>query len=194
MSRDNRTVGRFDLVGIPPAPRGVPQIEVTFDIDANGITHVSAKDLGTGKEQKIKIESSSGLSKEEVEKMTRDASAHAEEDKKKREVVEAHNRLDNLIYATEKSLKDLGEKVSVEEKKKVEDALATAKEALKKEDAEALKKAEEELTQASHKIAEEMYKQASSKAQGSGSAQEEKPSEKKNDDAVDAEYKVEDDK
>ncbi len=189
MARDNRTVGRFDLVGIPPAPRGVPQIEVTFDIDANGITHVSAKDLGTGKEQKIKIESSSGLSKEEVEKMTRDASAHAEEDKKKREVVEAHNRLDNLIYATEKSLKDLGEKVSADEKKKVEDALAAAKEALKKEDVEALKKAEEELTQASHKIAEEMYKQASAKG-----AKEEKPAQGKQDEAVDAEYKVEDDK
>ena len=194
MARDNRTVGRFDLVGIPPAPRGVPQIEVTFDIDANGITHVSAKDLGTGKEQKIKIESSSGLSKEEVEKMTRDAEAHAEEDKKKREVVEAHNRLDNLIYATEKSLKDLGEKVSADEKKKVEDAIASAKEALKKEDVEALKKAEEELTQASHKIAEEMYKQASAKSQGSDGAKEEKSSQGKNDEAVDAEYKVDEDK
>ena len=195
MARDNRTVGRFDLVGIPPAPRGVPQIEVTFDIDANGITHVSAKDLGTGKEQKIKIESSSGLSKDEVEKMTRDAAAHAEEDKKKREVVEAHNRLDNLIYATEKSLKDLGEKVSADEKKKVEDAIAAAREALKKEDAEALKKAEEELTQASHKIAEEMYKQASAKAQGSAhTGPDKEQAGKKNDDTVDAEYKVEDDK
>src|SRR3989338_388391 len=156
MAENNRTLGRFDLLGIPPAPRGVPQIEVTFDIDANGIVHVSAKDLGTGKEQKISIESSSGLSKEEIEKMTKDAEAHADEDRQQKEVVETRNRLDTLIYSTEKSLNDLGDKVSQDEKKKVEEALAKAKEALKSQDVPEIKKAEEELTAASHKIAEEM--------------------------------------
>ncbi len=198
MASGNRTLGRFDLVGLPPAPRGVPQVEVTFDIDANGITHVSAKDLGTGKEQKIRIESSSGLSKEEVEKMTKDAAAHAEEDKKQRELVETRNRLDNLVYSVEKSLKDLAEKISADEKTKVEEALAKAKEALKANDASVLKTAEEELTAASHKIAEEMYKKTSSQGQGpnggasagGGSAS----GGKKEDEPVDAEYKVEDDK
>lgn len=195
MAEDNRTLGRFDLVGIPPAPRGIPQIEVMFDIDANGITHVSAKDLGTGKEQKIRIESSSGLSKEEVEKMTKDAQAHAEEDHKKKEMVEAANHLDNLIYSTEKSLKDIGDKVSSEEKQKVEEALAKAKEALKSKEVETLKRASEELMKASHKVAEEMYKSASAKkgAQEDKSAQGGK-SGKDGDDVVDAEYKVEDDK
>jgi molecular chaperone DnaK len=192
MAENNRTLGRFDLVGIPPAPRGVPQIEVTFDIDANGITHVSAKDLGTGKEQKIRIESSSGLSKDEVERMTKDAQAHSDEDKKRREAVEAHNRLDTLIYTTEKSLKDLGEKVSADDKKKVEEALTKAKEALKSPDVAALKKAEEELTAASYKIAEEMYKQSASKAQAGGAAPGGKSGGKE--DVMDAEYKVEDDK
>ncbi|MGH7197905.1 MAG: molecular chaperone DnaK [Candidatus Omnitrophota bacterium] len=192
MAENNRTLGRFDLVGIPVAPRGVPQIEVTFDIDANGITHVSAKDLGTGKEQKIRIESSSGLSKDEVERMTKDAQAHSEEDKQKREVVEAHNRLDTLVYSTEKSVKDLGEKVSEADKKKVEEALSKAKEALQSKDAAVLKKAEEELTAASHKIAEEMYKQSASKAQPGGDAKSGKGGGKE--DVMDAEYKVEDDK
>ncbi|MBI2094666.1 MAG: molecular chaperone DnaK [Candidatus Omnitrophica bacterium] len=192
MAEYNRTLGRFDLVGIPPAPRGVPQIEVTFDIDANGIVHVSAKDLGTGKEQKIRIESSSGLSKEEIERMTKDASAHAEEDRKKKETVEARNRLDTLVYSTEKSLKDLGEKVSAEEKKKVEEAIAAAKEALDSSDPATIKKAEENLTAASHKIAEEMYKNAASKAQPSGPQAE--GGQDKKEDVVDAEYKVEDDK
>ncbi len=201
MAEDNRTLGRFDLVGIPPAPRGVPQIEVTFDIDANGITHVSAKDLGTGKEQKIRIESSSGLSKDEVEKMTKDAQSHAEEDKKKRELVEARNRLDNLIYAAEKSLKDVGDKVSAEDKKKIEEALEKAKEALKSKETSELKKAEEELTAASHKIAEEMYKAASQKSaagastdSSSGESGPGAKDKKAGDEPVDAEYKVEDDK
>ncbi len=197
MAQDNRALGRFDLVGLPPAPRGIPQIEVTFDIDANGIVHVSAKDLGTGKEQKIRIESSSGLSKEEIEKMTKDASSHAEDDKKKRELVEARNRLDTLIYSTEKSLKDLGEKVSEDERKKVEAAAVKAKEALSSQDVSAIKKAEEELMSASHKIAEEMYKQASAKAQAQGGpkgpADAGAQGEKK-DDVQDAEYKVEDEK
>jgi molecular chaperone DnaK len=193
MASGNRTVGRFDLVGIPPAPRGVPQIEVTFDIDANGITHVSAKDLGTGKEQKIKIESSSGLSKEEIEKMTKDAAAHAEEDKKQRETVEAKNRLDNLIYQVEKSMKELGDKISADEKTKVESAVTQAKEALASNDSAAIKKAEEELMQASHKIAEEMYKKSSAQgaqAQGTEGA----PAGAGKEDVVDAEFKVEDDK
>ena len=194
MAEYNRTLGRFDLVGIPPAPRGVPQVEVTFDIDANGIVHVSAKDLGTGKEQKIRIESSSGLSKEEVEKMTKDAQAHAEEDKKKKELVESRNRLDTLIYSTEKSLSELGEKVSQEDKKKVEDAIGQAKEALKSDQIETLKTAEKELTSASHKIAEEMYKQASAKAQGPGGQKPADGSSEAKEEAVDAEYKVEDDK
>ncbi len=191
MAADNRTLGRFDLVGIPSAPRGVPQIEVTFDIDANGITHVSAKDLGTGKEQKIKIESSSGLSKEEIEKMTKDAQAHAEEDKKKREAIEARNRLDNMIYQSEKSLKELAEKVSEADKKSVEDAIAKAKEALTSNDASVLKKAEEELNKATHKIAEEMYKHAGAKAGAQGG---QAAGAGAKDDTVDAEYKVEDDK
>ena len=195
MASGNRTLGRFDLVGIPPAPRGVPQVEVTFDIDANGITHVSAKDLGTGKEQKIKIESSSGLSKEEIEKMTRDAAAHADEDKKKREVIDARNHLDSLIYSTEKSLKEIGDKFSEDEKKKVEEALAEAKKSLTSEDAAVIKKAEEALNAVSHKIAEEMYKQASAKAgaaggQGAGGAQASDAKE----DVQDAEYKVDEDK
>ena len=196
MAEYNRTLGRFDLVGIPAAPRGVPQIEVTFDIDANGITHVSAKDLGTGKEQKIKIESSSGLSKEEVERMTKDAAAHAEEDKKKKEAVEARNHLDSLIYSTEKSMKDLGDKITAEDKTKVDAALLKAKEALNSGDAETIRKAQEELTQASHKIAEEVYKNASAKAQGAGAAPSGEGDGAKagKDDAVDAEYKVEDDK
>ncbi len=195
MAADNRTLGRFDLVGIPAAPRGVPQVEVTFDIDANGIVHVSAKDLGTGKEQKIRIESSSGLSKEEVERMTKDAQAHAEEDKKKREAVEARNHLDSLVYSTEKTLKELGEKVTEDEKKKVNDALEKAKEALKGTDTEAMKKAEQELMTASHKIAEEMYKQAGAKQSGAaGQGPNTQEAGNAKEDVVDAEYKVEDDK
>lgn len=192
MAADNRTLGLFNLEGIPPAPRGLPQIEVTFDIDANGIVHVSAKDLGTGKEQKIRIESSSGLSKEEVQKMTRDAEAHAAEDKKKRETIEAKNRLDGLVYQTEKSLGELGDKISGDDRKKVEDAIASAKEALKGEDTPAIQKAEQALTAASHKIAEEMYKKAGASAAEAGTASgAETP---KKEDVVDAEYKVEDDK
>ena len=195
MAKDNRTLGRFDLVGIPSAARGVPQIEVTFDIDANGITHVSAKDLGTGKEQKIRIESSSGLSKEEVERMTKDAQAHAEEDKKQRELIEARNHLDALVYSSEKSMNELGDKISSDEKKKVEDALAKAKEALKGSDADAIKQANTELTSASHKIAEEMYKKASAEQQSAGpGAGHEENGPKAKEDVQDAEYKVEDEK
>ena len=161
MADQNRTLGRFDLVGIPAAPRGVPQIEVTFDIDANGIVHVSAKDLGTGKEQHIQITSSSGLSDEEIEKMVKDAEANAAADKAKREGVDARNEADSLIYATEKSIKDLGDKVDGAEKQKVEDAIAALKQALQGDNVEEIKAKTEELKQSSYKIAEELYKQQS---------------------------------
>ena len=166
MADQNRTLGRFDLVGIPAAPRGVPQIEVTFDIDANGIVHVSAKDLGTGKEQHIQITSSSGLSDEEIEKMVKDAEANAAADKAKREGVDARNEADSLIYATEKSIKDLGDKIDGAEKQKVEDAIAALKQALQGDNVEDIKAKTEELKQSSYKIAEELYKQ-----QGAAGAQ-----------------------
>ncbi|MDR2588724.1 MAG: molecular chaperone DnaK [Spirochaetales bacterium] len=170
MAKDNRTLGRFDLADIPPAPRGVPQIEVTFDIDANGILHVSAKDLGTGKEQKIRIESSSGLKEDEIKRMVREAEERAEEDHKTRENIEARNEADNLIYATEKSLKDYGEKVSSEDKKKIEEAVSDLKGVLASADAEAIKTKSEALKQASYKLAEEVYKQAQSQGAAPGGA------------------------
>ena len=157
MARDNKTLGNFELTGIPPAPRGVPQIEVTFDIDANGIVHVSAKDLGTGKEQSIRITASSGLSKEEIDKMVRDAEAHAEEDKRKREVIEARNHADSMVYSTEKSLKEFGDKIDAVEKGNIENKIAELKKLMEGEDAEAIKKATDELAQAAHKLAEAMY-------------------------------------
>ncbi|MBI1976065.1 MAG: molecular chaperone DnaK [Candidatus Omnitrophica bacterium] len=175
MAAGNRTLGRFDLVGIPPAPRGMPQIEVTFDIDANGILHVSAKDMATGKEQKIRIESSSGLSKDEVEKMTQEAAAHADEDKKKRELIDARNHLDNLVYSTDKMLKEHGGKISIEDRKKLQDAIDEARLKLDSEDLAQLKKSEENLTQAAYKLSEEMYKEAAAKQQqqqpGGGASQ-----------------------
>ena len=136
MAAGNKTLGRFELVGIPPAPRGVPQIEVTFDIDANGIVSVSAKDLATSKEQSIKITASSGLSKEEIDRLIREAETHADEDKKKKDLVEARNHADALIYSTEKSLKDLGEKVDAETRRKVEEAIGPLKKAIEGEDAD----------------------------------------------------------
>ncbi|MBN2509851.1 MAG: molecular chaperone DnaK [Spirochaetales bacterium] len=166
MANQNRTLGRFDLVGIPPAPRGVPQIEVTFDIDANGIVHVSAKDMGTGKEQKIRIESSSGLSESEIEKMVKDAELHADEDKKEREKVEVRNEADSLVYATEKSLKDYGDKVSSDEKAAIEKAIADVRSSLESGTVEEIKANLETLKQASHKLAEEIYKQQASGAAG----------------------------
>jgi len=168
MAGDNKTLGNFELTGIPPAPRGVPQVEVTFDIDANGIVHVSAKDLGTGKEQSIRITASSGLSKEEIDKMVRDAESHASEDKQKRELIEARNHADSLIYSTEKSLKEFGDKVDAGEKEKIEDGIAKLKKAMEGNDAAAIKSATEELTQASHKLAEAVY----SHAQQAGAGQE----------------------
>lgn len=197
MASDNRTLGRFELTDIPPAPRGVPQIEVTFDIDANGIVHVSAKDKATGKEQSIRIEASSGLSKEEIEKMQQQAKEHEEEDKKKKELIESRNKLDTLVYSTEKAVKDYGEKVNDEEKEKISKAVEKAREALKKDDADAIKKAQEELTQASHKLSEEIYKDMQAKAQqgqqgapgGQGGASSEE-GEKSEEDVVEADYKV----
>ena len=171
MAAENKTLGNFDLVGIPAAPRGVPQIEVTFDIDANGIVHVSAKDMGTGKEQHIQITSSSGLSKEEIDRMVKDAEAHADEDKKQREAVDVKNEADSLIYATEKTLKDLGDKVDGAEKQKVEDAVAELKKAVEGGNTEEIKSKTAALKQASYKIAEEVYKQqGASGAQGAAGA------------------------
>ena len=164
MADGNKTLGRFELVGIPPAPRGVPQIEVTFDIDTNGIVNVSAKDQATGKEQSIQITASSGLSEEEIDKLVKDAELHAEDDKKKRELVDARNTADALIYSTEKSIKDLGDKVDSETKSKVETAIEPLKKAMQGEDAAEIKRLSEELTQASHKLAEAMYKKASQEA------------------------------
>ena len=161
MAAGNKTLGRFELVGIPPAPRGVPQIEVTFDIDANGIVNVSAKDQATGKEQSIQITASSGLSKEEIDKLVKDAELHADDDKKKRELVDARNSADALIYSTEKSLKEMGDKVDAETKSNIEAAIEPLKKAIEGEDTEEIKRLSEALTQASHKLAEAMYQQAS---------------------------------
>ncbi len=168
MAANNKTLGRFELVGIPPAPRGIPQIEVTFDIDANGIVNVSAKDQATGKEQSIQITASSGLSKEEIDGLVKDAEMHAEEDKKKKELVEARNSADALIYSTEKSIKELGDKVDSETKTKVEDATSALKKAMEGEDSGEIKRLSEELTQVSHKLAEAMYQQASAGDQQAG--------------------------
>lgn len=159
MAAQNRTLGNFDLVGIPPAPRGVPQIEVTFDIDANGIVHVSAKDLGTGKEQHIQITSSSGLSEEEINRMVQDAEANAAADKAKREEIDAKNEADSLVYQTEKTLKEMGDKISGADKQKIEDAVAALKKAIESGNISDIKAKTEELKQASYKMAEEMYKQ-----------------------------------
>jgi molecular chaperone DnaK len=159
MANQNRTLGRFDLVGIPPAPRGVPQIEVAFDIDANGIVHVSAKDLGTGKEQKIRIESSSGLNDQDIDRMVKEAELHAEEDKREREKAEVRNEADTMIYGTEKNIKDLGDKVSPEDKSKTEEAIADLRRALEGGELQTIRDKTEALKQVSYKIAEELYKQ-----------------------------------
>jgi molecular chaperone DnaK len=168
MAANNKTLGRFELVGIPPAPRGIPQIEVTFDIDANGIVNVSAKDQATGKEQSIQITASSGLSQEEIDNLVKDAEVHAEDDKKKKELVEARNSADALIYSTEKSIKELGDKVDSETKGKIEEAASALKKAMEGEDTEEIKRLSEELTQVSHKLAEAMYQQASADGQQAG--------------------------
>jgi molecular chaperone DnaK len=197
MAVDNRTLGRFELVGIPPAPRGMPQVEVSFDIDANGIVHVSAKDLGTGKEQSIKIEASSGLSEQEVERMVGDAEKHAEEDKKKAELIKARNEADQFVYQTEKTLKEHGDKVSEDDRQRIEQSLEKLKEAQKGDSVEAITSAREELMQASHKLAEQMYKQAQQQTGDGGAEGGEEPGpdgEKKPDEgAVDADFEVVDD-
>jgi molecular chaperone DnaK len=201
MARDNKTLGTFHLDGIPPAPRGVPQVEVTFDIDANGILNVSAKDLGTGKEQKISITGSSGLTKEEVENLRKDAEAHAEEDRKTREAAEIRNTADNLAYQCEKQLTELGEKLSADQKKGVEDAIKDVREKLNGTDAEAIKKATEELQSRFQAISAELYKQAAAQkpgpppgeaggpSAGTGSSSTAKPDEN----VVDADFEVVDD-
>jgi molecular chaperone DnaK len=167
LSRDNKNLGTFHLDGIPPAPRGVPQIEVTFDIDANGILHVSAKDLGTGKEQKISITGSSGLSKEEIEKMRQEAESHADEDKKAKEAIEIKNNADTLAYQSEKQLKELGDKIPADKRKPVEDAIAAVREAISKNDTDAIKRAYDDLQNKFQDISAELYKQASA-GQGAG--------------------------
>lgn len=168
MASDNKTLGRFELIGLPPAPRGVPQIEVTFDIDSNGIVSVGAKDLGTGKEQSIKITASSGLSEDEIKRMVQDAEAHAEEDKQKRALIETKNQLDNLIYSTEKSIHDCRDKVSAEEITKLETVIAEAKTALETNDNESMKAATEKLTKESYSITEAMYKKAGAASAAEG--------------------------
>ena len=201
-ARDNRTLGRFQLTDLPPAPRGVPQIEVNFDIDANGILNVSAKDLGTGKEQSIEIKSSSGLSEDEVDKMTKDAESHADEDKKRREVIDLKNQADQLVYSTEKTLKEHGEKVSAETRGNIESALNNLKEAAKGEDGEAIKKATENLGQAGQELGKILYEEAAKKQAAqpgqtppppAGAASEGPKEEKKGgEDVIDAEFEAKD--
>jgi molecular chaperone DnaK len=209
MANDNVELGRFDLVGLPPAPRGIPQVEVAFDIDANGIVHVSAKDLGTGKEQSIKITAPKKLSKEEIDKMVKDAERFAAQDSKKKEEVEVTNQADTMVYATEKSLREYGDKVSQAERADIEAKSNELKTAIKDKNVDRIKKGMEDLTKASHKLAEEIYKQAAKQQQAQGAAKEPKnerteepkgknPSEdgpasdrKKDDDIIDAEYKEE---
>ncbi|MDO9585877.1 MAG: molecular chaperone DnaK, partial [Syntrophales bacterium] len=193
MATDNRTLGRFELVGIPSAPRGMPQIEVAFDIDANGIVHVSAKDLGTGKEQSIRITASSGLSEEEIKKLVKEAEAHTEEDKKKKELIEARNQADAMIYSVEKNIKEFGDKISAAEKTKIEEAIARTKKAIEGDDVNEIKSSQEEMTNASHKLAEAMYAKASephagASAQGGPAAEEKAGADKKDDDVVDADF------
>ncbi len=198
MAGDNRTLGRFELVGIPPAPRGVPQVEVTFDIDANGIVHVSAKDLGTGKEQSIKITASSGLSDQEIQKLVKEAELHAEDDKKKKELIEARNQADALVYSVEKNVKEFGDKIDACEKTKIEEAAQKLKKAMEGEDIDALRAAQEELTTASHKLAEAMYAKTAGQGQagpqpGAGAgpgtgAGAQASAGKKDEDVVDADF------
>jgi len=209
MSNDNTELGKFDLVGLPPAPRGTPQIEVTFDIDTDGIVHVSAKDKGTGKEQTIKITAPTKLSEEEINKMIKEADKFAEEDKKKKEEVELVNQANALAYSTEKSLKDYGDKVSEDDKKNIETELDNLKKAIESKDLEKIKSTQEALTKASHKLAEEIYKstasqqaagqgtaadQAGQQAAGEGAAQNDSAGSDKKEDVIDADFKAEDDK
>jgi molecular chaperone DnaK len=200
MAAQNRTLGKFHLTGIPPAPRGVPQIQVTFDTDANGILNVTAKDMATGKDQKITITSSSGLSKEDVERMAKEAEAHAAEDRTKREEIEAKNQLDSLVYNVEKMLREHGDKISGSERGDVENTLADAKKALESNDKRTMDQSRERLTQASHKLAEQMYRAAQPQgapgaaAPGAGATPGGDGEAKKDEGVVDAEYIDIDDK
>ena len=200
MAADNKLLGQFDLVGIPPAPRGTPQIEVTFDIDANGIVNVSAKDKSTGKEQQIKIQASGGLSDDEIDKMVKDAEANAEVDKKKREEVDVKNQAESLVFQVEKNLKEYGDKISAEEKAKIETDLKDLKEAIEKNDLDNMKAKTQELTQSSMKMGEAMYKDQQSNGdkgettgeQTQSNTSSDKP---KEDDVIDADFEeVDDDK
>src|SRR5438046_4560378 len=198
LSRDNKQLGVFHLDGIPPAPRGVPQIEVTFDIDANGILNVSAKDLGTGREQKISITGSSGLNREEVERMQREAESHAEEDRKAKEAIEIKNNADMLAYQSEKQLKELGDKISGDKKKQVEDAIAAVRDAINRNDTDAMKRTYDDLQNKFQEVSAELYKQASAQA-GTGPQPgpeagarpgKEEGAGKREGDVVDAEFEV----
>ncbi len=191
LAKDNRTLARFHLVGIPPAPRGVPQIEVTFDIDANGILHVTAKDLATGKQQNIRITASTGLSEEEIQRMIKEAEMYAEEDRRKRQEVETRNQLDNLIYTTEKTLRENRDKISGDEVRNIEDTISSAKDALKSGDINRIRKAMDELTKASHRLAEALYRRAQEATSYTGSDREEKRASggsKGDDEVLDAEF------
>jgi len=208
MANDNRTLGRFQLTGIPPAPRGIPQIEVTFDIDANGILNVSAKDLGTGKEQSIVIKSSSGLSEREIQKMMKDAEDHADEDKNRRELVDAKNAADQILWNTDKTMKEHSDKVDPDDKRKIEEAMEALKKAKAGDSKEEIDRAVEELNQASHKLAQALYQEASARqAEQAGAASpppedaaagdagaDAKETEKKEDDenVIDADFEVKD--
>ncbi|HZD89541.1 MAG TPA: Hsp70 family protein, partial [Pseudolabrys sp.] len=194
MAADNKMLGQFDLMGIPPAPRGVPQIEVAFDIDANGIVNVSAKDKATGKEQQIRIQASGGLSESDIDKMVKDAESHAEEDKKRKAAVEAKNHAEALVHSTEKALAEHGDKVSETERTAIENAMSDLKEALKGDDADAIQQKSNALAQASMKLGEAMYKQQQEGAAASGAAGTSTSGENK-EDVVDAEFtEVDDDK
>ncbi len=195
MAADNKILGQFDLIGIPPSPRGVPQIEVTFDIDANGIVNVQAKDKGTGKEQQIRIQASGGLSETDIEKMVKDAEAHAEEDKKRKAEVEAKNHAEALVHSTEKTLAEHGSKVGEAERRAIENAMADLKEALKGSDAEAIAAKTNALAQASMKLGEAMYKQQAGEQQPGGGGDAGGGADGKKEDVVDAEFtEVDDDK
>jgi molecular chaperone DnaK len=192
LANQNRTLGKFHLTGIPPAPRGIPQVQVTFDIDANGILNVNAKDMATGKDQKITITSSSGLSKQDVERMAKEAEAHVAEDKAKREEIESRNHLDSMVYNIEKMLREQGDKIAGSERGEVENAIADAKTALQSNDKDRMDQARERLTQTSHKLAEQMYKaaqpQSGGPSAGTGPAPSSDGQAKSDDGVVDAEY------
>ena len=195
MAEYNKTLGRFQLTGIPAAPRGIPQIEVTFDIDANGIVHVSAKDMATGNKQQVSITSSSNLTDEEIDKAVKDAQAHAEEDKKKKDDIEVRNEAESLVYNSEKTLNELGDKISADEKSKVEEEIANVKKALEGKDSQAIKDATEKLTSVFYSMSEKLYSQANAANPEGGEAKAEEGKEEGSDGKVyDADYKVEDEK